>query len=163
MQGARLATAHDVERIAELATAAKAELSANRGGSIWVRREARRETGAAAMTDLLTASDRLLAVGTIDGVVVGYAAARTETMVDGTSLGVLEDLYVEPGGRGVGVGEALMAEVLAWAGGAGCVGIDSLVLPGDRAAKNFFESFGLVARAILVHRALGADPQGRRR
>ena len=33
-------------------------------------------------------------------------------------------------------------------------GIGSTVLPGDRASKNFFESFGLVARAIAVHRDL---------
>ena len=34
----------------------------------------------------------------------------------------------------------------------GCFGVDSLALPGDRHTKNFFESFGLVARAIVVHR-----------
>jgi hypothetical protein len=32
--------------------------------------------------------------------------------------------------------------------------MDSLALPGDRATKNFFESFGLKARAIVVHRSL---------
>ena len=36
----------------------------------------------------------------------------------------------------------------------GCFGVDSLALPGDRHTKNFFESFGLVARAIIVHRSL---------
>ena len=38
--------------------------------------------------------------------------------------------------------------------GQGCFGVDSLALPGDRHTKNFFESFGLVARAIIVHRSL---------
>ena len=37
-------------------------------------------------------------------------------------------------------------------------GIDGFALPGDRETKNFFERFGLTARAILVHRSL--LPQG---
>jgi hypothetical protein len=32
--------------------------------------------------------------------------------------------------------------------------VDSLALPGDRHTKNFFEAFGLVARAIVVHKTL---------
>lgn len=153
MQGARPATGDDVERLAELATAAKAELAANRGGSIWVRREARAATDDAAMSAALAAPG-LVVAGTIDEVVVGYAIVRPDRLADGAVLGVLEDLYVEPDARGVGVGEALMDQVLAWAAANGCTGLDSMVLPGDRAAKNFFESFGLVARAILVHRPL---------
>jgi len=34
------------------------------------------------------------------------------------------------------------------------VAVQSTALPGDRATKNFFESQGMVARAILVHRWL---------
>ena len=67
---------------------------------------------------------------------------------------MIEDLYVEPPARGVGVGEALMNLILAWATEHGCFGVDSIALPGDRGTKNFFESFGLVARKIAVHRAL---------
>ena len=48
-----------------------------------------------------------------------------------------------------------MDHILAWARDHGCFGLDSLALPGDRATKNFFESFGLVARAIVVHKPLG--------
>ena len=32
--------------------------------------------------------------------------------------------------------------------------VESVALPGNRAAKNFFERFGLVARAIVVQRGL---------
>jgi hypothetical protein len=32
--------------------------------------------------------------------------------------------------------------------------VDALVLPGHREGKNFFERFGLTARAIVVHREL---------
>ena len=37
--------------------------------------------------------------------------------------------------------------------------MDSLALPGDRATKNFFETHGLVARAITVHRRLTDPPE----
>ena len=56
-----------------------------------------------------------------------------------------------------------MDAVLAWAGEQGCVGVDALALPGDRATKNFFETFGLVARAIVVHRDLHAGGARRER
>jgi hypothetical protein len=47
-----------------------------------------------------------------------------------------------------------MDEVIGWAQSHRCIGIDAMVLPGDRETKNFFEMFGLTARAIVVHRAL---------
>ena len=34
------------------------------------------------------------------------------------------------------------------------VGLDAVALPGDRDTQNFVETFGLVARAIQVHRSL---------
>jgi len=45
--------------------------------------------------------------------------------------------------------------VLEWCDARGCRGVDSLALPGERATKNFFERYGLTARAIIVHRPLG--------
>ncbi|HSL59157.1 MAG TPA: GNAT family N-acetyltransferase, partial [Acidimicrobiales bacterium] len=102
---------------------------------------------------------QLLVVGTIDEVVIGYAAVRIETLRDDSRLAVIDDLYTDPGCRGVGVGEAMMDLVVEWATEAGCTGIDALALPGNRATKNFFETFGLVARAIVVHRRLdGSAP-----
>jgi GNAT superfamily N-acetyltransferase len=93
--------------------------------------------------------------GTLDGTVVGYGLVRVERLDDGTLLGVIDDIYVDPGARAVGIGEALMNHMLDWCRSQGCFGVDSLALPGDRHTKNFFESFGLVARAIIVHRPLG--------
>ena len=66
----------------------------------------------------------------------------------------IEDIYVDPGARAVGLGETLMNHLIDWCRARGCFGVDSLALPGDRDTKNFFESFGLVARAIVVHRPL---------
>ena len=61
---------------------------------------------------------------------------------------------MEPDAREVGAGEAMMNAVLDWAASMRCRGVDATALPGDRQTKNFFESFGLVARAISVHRAI---------
>ncbi len=49
--------------------------------------------------------------------------------------------------------------LIAWCEEHGCAGIDAVALPGNRATKNFFERYGLTARALLVHRRLGPDPE----
>ncbi len=95
-------------------------------------------------------------VGTIDGVVVGYSAGHIEELRDGTVLGVVDDLFVEEGARAVGVGEAMVEALLDWFGEKGCKGVDSVALPGARAAKNFFEESGFTARLIVMHHRLAA-------
>jgi len=154
IEAARPATDADVERIAELARAAIAELSATKGGQVWARREGRSEPVDESIRAQIADNATLSMVGTIDDVVIGYAIATVEALDDGGRLARLTDLYVEPEGREVGVGELLLESVLAWATDAGCFGIDSIALPGNRETKNFFESAGMVARAIIVHRPL---------
>jgi GNAT superfamily N-acetyltransferase len=153
-EAARTAVTGDVDAVAALAAAAADEKRAQKGGPLWWRRERRQGDAAAAVRAALEAADQELAVGTLDGTVIGYAVARVERLADGGLLGVVDDIYVDPGARAVGVGEALMDHVLGWCRDQGCFGVDSLALPGDRATKNFFESFGLVARAIVVHKPL---------
>jgi hypothetical protein len=48
----------------------------------------------------------------------------------------------------------MLGVIVAWGTERGAVGIDAVVLPGARETKNFFESFGLKARALVVHRDL---------
>jgi GNAT superfamily N-acetyltransferase len=151
-EAARTAHPDDLDAVAALAVAAAEEKRAQKGGALWWRRERRQGDVAAGVRAALDAADQELAVGTLDGAVIGYAVARSERLTDGGLLGVVDDIYVDPGARSVGVGEALMDHVLAWCRDQGCFGVDSLALPGDRATKNFFESFGLVARAIVVHK-----------
>ena len=98
--------------------------------------------------------DAIVLVGTIDGTPIGYAVARLDVMADGAGLVVIDDLFTEPEGRAVGVGEAMLDAVIAWGTERGAVGLDAVVLPGNRDTKNFFESFGLKARALVVHREL---------
>lgn len=154
MEAARPAGEPDLDVIVELADAAVTELSALRGGPIWSQTDARPAPRRADLAEALHARDRTVVVGTVDGVVVGYGVAELRRLHDGTRLGRVTDLYVDPGARGVGVGEEMMGALIAWCQERGCIGVDSIALPGDRATKNFFESQGLVARAILVHRPL---------
>jgi GNAT superfamily N-acetyltransferase len=156
MESARPATAADVGRLAVLAEQAVAEIAATKGGDIWARREARQPPYEASFASDLAADDRLVLVGAIDETVIGYAVVRIEALHDRGALGVIDDIYVEPGAREVGVGECLMNGIVEWCTARGCVGVDGLALPGNRATKNFFETFGLVARAIVVHRRLDA-------
>jgi GNAT superfamily N-acetyltransferase len=98
--------------------------------------------------------DVLVLAGTIDGAVVGYARVHAEALPGDRELAVLTDVFVDAGAREVGVGALLLDAAVDWARRRGAVGIDSLALPGMRATKNFFEAAGLVARAIVVHKAL---------
>lgn len=92
-------------------------------------------------------------VGTADDAFAGYCVLKIETLRNDERLGVVHDLWVHPSARGIGIGYALMRRATDTAIDAGCRGIDARALPGDRATKNFFESFGLVARAIEVHKS----------
>lgn len=158
-EGARPARTDDRPAIMALLDQGVAELTALRGGSIWHRREAHAEAEELVDASLDGGPDLWAVVGIVDGVVLGYGLAQLVELHDGASMARVSDLYVDPGARGIGVGEAMMDLLVESAQEAGAIGIDSLALPGDRATKNFFERFGLVARAIVVHRAFesGSD------
>jgi ribosomal protein S18 acetylase RimI-like enzyme len=148
---ARAAVPGDGPRLAVLVGQARAEFAEQRGGDVFNAREGRAEPVGDAPLD----ADAVW-VGTLDQVVVGYAAARIETLRDGARLGVITDLFVEPDARAVGVGESLVGAVLSWSAAQGCQGVDAAALPGNRSAKNFFEEAGFTARLLIMHRRL--DP-----
>ena len=153
-EDARPAIESDIAVITELATQAIAELTLQRGGPVWARMEARKEPLESGLRRDLNAVDSTVVVGTIDRIVVGYGTIRLAPLHDGSTLGKIDDIYVTPEARGVGVGEAMIEEMLDWARQRKCEGVDSIALPGNRQTKNFFETHGLVARAIIVHRRL---------
>jgi GNAT superfamily N-acetyltransferase len=156
VEHARPAGHHDIVSIAELAREAIDQLSALRGGDLWRATLARSEPIEDGLRATIDGTGRLV-VGTVDDAVVGYGAIEFATLADGRTLAMITDLYVTPSARGIGVGEAMMDLLESCARQGGAVGLDSLALPGDRETKNFFESFGLKARAILVHRSLLDD------
>ena len=153
-EGVRDATRDDVPRIVELARAAIRELTPMKGGSVWAAREARAEPLDDDLVAAIADPARRVLVGTIDEVLIGYGVARVETLGDGSRLGAVDDLFVEDGARGVGVGELMMGELVSWCRAQGCFGIDVMALPGHRAAKNFFEESGFTARKIVMHHRL---------
>lgn len=149
MESARRATPDDRARVSELAEVARSEIGSQvRGGTVFVNREVLADPFAAGV----------LVVGEYDGAVVGYGSGRTEELRNGTRLGVVDEVFVEGEARGVGIGEAMLGELLAWFRSEGCVGVDAYALPGMRETKNFFETFGFTARLLVVHHRLeGAD------
>lgn len=144
--------------MAELARLAIAELAPTRGGAVWQAREARREPIEHGFAAQLDQPGCRVMVGTIDAAVVGYAVTRVEELPGATRLGVVDDIFVEEGARGVGVGEAMINDLIAWCGSLACIGIDAMALPGHRETKNFFEEAGFTARKLVMHHRMTADP-----
>ena len=85
---------------------------------------------------------------------VGFGIVEIHKLQDGTPHASVRSLYVEEEARSVGVGELIMNTLLKWATERKAAAIDAVALPGDRQTKNFFETHGLVARAITVQRKL---------
>jgi GNAT superfamily N-acetyltransferase len=148
MEAARPAGAADRERVNELRAQLFAELGAYRGGELWVR-----ERQSAARPDESGAF-----VGTFDDAVVGYGIVEAVELRDGGRFGRVTELFVEPEAREVGVGETLAGALVQWCRDRRCVGVDATALPGHRAAKNFFEEQGFVARSLTMHHALESPP-----
>jgi GNAT superfamily N-acetyltransferase len=157
VEGARPALRSDGDRCAELCRQALDTLQHVRGGPLF----SRRETGLVAKALLRPGGlDRLLAdgrrrvlVGTVDGAVVGMALGRIDAVGEAT-LGVIDACYVEPPARGVGVGRALIDDLMAWFASSRCRGVDVNALPGDRETKNFLEASGFKARLLTMHRTI---------
>jgi GNAT superfamily N-acetyltransferase len=150
-EAARSAAHDDLPRLAELTRLLAQELAAMRGGPLWTERERRIDSDA---LDAILDDDRhRLVAGTVDEVIVGYGVARVETLDGGRLHGVIDELFVEPEARGIGVGEAVLEELLAFLRDCNCHTFDALALPGHRAAKNFFEEAGFTARLLVMHRS----------
>ncbi len=158
MESVQPASEADVAQLAELCRQAQSELgSQERGGALFVAREARPEPVEDSLRAEVLDPACTVMVGTIDDVVVGYATGRVEALRDGCRLGLIDELFVEPEARAVGVGEAMMRPLLAWFRSRGCLGVDSTALPGLRATKNFFEESGFSARLLVMHHRMSEE------
>ncbi len=158
VDGVRPATAEDRTRLRELAAGLLTDILAHRGGPQLFGSDPWAADGTG-FADRVTAAvgrpGQLVLVGTLDHAVAGFACGRVAERGDRSRHGHLDACYVEPGARGIGIGHLLLDAVLAWFQSQGAVGVDGIALPGDRAAKNFFESAGFKARMLTMHRAFG--------
>jgi GNAT superfamily N-acetyltransferase len=90
------------------------------------------------------AGETLLAF--VDGRAVGFAIFfRNLSTFRGRAGIYLEDLFVEPGCRGLGIGRALLRAVAKIAVERGCERLDWSVLDWNTPAIGFYKSFGAVA------------------
>ncbi len=159
MEAARLALADDLPALVAIGERIRAELAPHRGGDLLLHAEDgvtpwrdRLADAVAATTDEIGRD--VVVVGTFDDVVFGMAVLRHRRLSDDRMIGELDDFCVDAEAREVGIGEAMMDLVIERLEAAGASGVDARALPGDRETKNFFESFGLKARQLIVHRAL---------
>jgi ribosomal protein S18 acetylase RimI-like enzyme len=154
VEAARRATVDDLDPIVELAAELRAELEPMRGGRMWSVTAAYPDPLHATFGALLERDDACLVVGTLDDVVVGFGACGVAVLRDGTRLGQIVELFVTEEARAVSVGEGILEELVAFCRAQGCAGVDAFALPGHRTAKNFFETAGFTARALVMHHEL---------
>jgi len=128
-----------------------------RGGAMFARREAGLVAKAllrpGGLARLLADPRRRILVGTVEGVVVGLAVGRVDSVGE-ASVGVVDGCYVEPAARQVGVGRALLDALVAAFAASGCRSVDVPALPGDRESKSLLEHAGFKARLITMYRSL---------
>ena len=141
LEGVRPAGPEDDAQCQALFEAARAEMAARRGGA-----------------ELLGGSwpveaEHQVLLGTFDGATLGIAAGWIDPAEEGPT-GRLACCYVEPGARGVGLGSALLEELVRWFSDQGCVAVDAPALPGDRATKQLLEQSGFRARLLVLRRTL---------
>ena len=153
-ESVRVAELSDREVLRSLAAEARVELSNKRGGDVVERLDPHRADSRAEIVSAVEDPAATLLLGDIDGTPVGYGLMTLRTVVDGSLHATVEEIFVLPEARSVGVGEAIIETLLADASERGAAALQSMALPGDRATKNVFESQGMVARCILVHRWL---------
>ncbi len=102
-------------------------------------------------TDAIASPGWWIAVAVIDDVIVGYLAME----IPGRDrAAVVTQVWVEPDARGLGFGDALLAQAIDAARAAGATVIEATALPGDRETKNLYERAGVTARKIIVSKPL---------
>lgn len=157
-EGLRIATRRagdeDLPVLVELYEAGQAQIAGERGAELDTLFRGRNGDLEGSFRSDMQNDDRVVLVGEVEGVVVGYAAVTLLEPHPDHRLAEITDLFVFGPARGVGVGASLLDEVQAIATRRGCTGLIARALPGDRSTKNFFESLGLVARSIDVYRDL---------
>jgi GNAT superfamily N-acetyltransferase len=156
MEAVRRATSDDSPRLAVLAQELLDDMASIRGGSLLIEPEldpSGEHALLARLPELVDDPQRLVVVGSLDEVVIGFALGHFQDLGDHGRRGVLDACYVEPGARELGVGRMLLDAAITWFKESGCRGADGTALPGDRGAKNFFEAAGFKARLLTMYQS----------
>jgi GNAT superfamily N-acetyltransferase len=154
MESVRVAVPEDRTRFDELVGAHLTDVANQRGGATLLA-----DVGTSPLVVLgtgrferwLEERDRRVLTGLLDGFPAGFAVCHIRQLAAGELLGIIDACFVEPEGRGVGLGQLLIHAAMEWLEAKGCHGVDGLALPGDRLAKSFFEASGFKARLLTMH------------
>jgi GNAT superfamily N-acetyltransferase len=125
---------------------ARDHVVAVRGGDLWLERHPEQSPGWPA----IDVGEVL--VSTIDAVPIGYLRLHVEAGVV-----YVDDVFVHPGAREVGCGEALLAAAIEHGVTAGARRIEAEALPGDRETKNLYERAAITAKRITVSSPIGVS------
>lgn len=152
------ASRSDLGTIETLLVAFTAELRDQRGGELWSLVDGRFLSDIASeLEDSLADPGNLMLLAVFEGQPAGCILANLKTMRDARTVCTVTDLYVCAEFRTIGIGEALLDCCMSWAAEHGASAIDAVALPGARATKNFFESHGFKARALIVSREIAGS------
>ena len=148
----RPARGADVDELQRLEDEARAGLDGARGGARWL--EEHPPIGSRWAEVVAERSVFVAEIGEVEGLdqppaVVGYLLLD----VDG-DVAHIEQVFVTPGARELGFGDALVQAATDEARSAGATYLEGEALPGDRESKNLFERARITARLITVSRRL---------
>jgi len=150
----RRATVGDVDVLVALYRHAAEEMVTIKAD--WADLDARVEPAGESFLADMDDPDATVMIGELDGSPVGYAVVRLVDRLPqaGGLHARVTEIYVDPEGRAVGLGEEMITAATSWASERGAKSAEIRVLPGHRAAKNFCEENGFTARLLLMHRLI---------
>ncbi|MDX1691027.1 MAG: GNAT family N-acetyltransferase [Acidimicrobiia bacterium] len=149
---ARPATLDDLDELLSMYRLLETEMTALK--PLWDLAEGLAEPARASLEDLVDAEETTVAIGTIDGVPLGFLVGRVEPLLpqaDRALRAAVTYVFTVAEARQVGVAEAMMDHFFEWADDLGIDHFDAHVSPGHRLAKNFFEANGFTARHIVMY------------
>ena len=104
------------------------------------------------LADLSSSSHSCLFVAEMDGEVVGFLSGELREgspAFKPKTWAAVEDIYVVPDHRSLGVGRALFEESRKWARHRGAAGVSLQVATGNTRARKFYEALGF--REVSVY------------
>ena len=143
---ARFATSEDIPLLAGLYAELEAEMIPLH--PMWPKAGGLKHPVVDSFADCIVDDDVVVLIGEIDSVGFGFMIGFMEPLLEhvGEVIGAIRYVFTHLEAREVGVGEAMLDQMLDELRTRGIVRFDAHVLPGHRLVKNFFESGGFSAQ-----------------